>query len=157
MLWCNLTRGCVAPVGRCPEVSSPASHCCVAGLHESFQRSRFCARHHCHPVFDRNIKLHTDTYKWPNILKRLNSKVLRHAIYVTETDPAPLSLIAITVPSRSTGAVYPIPALTPVPSTTTAILQQLHHFTLINGIDALKFIFKEMLCYTWMGDWSMDF
>ncbi len=45
-----LTRGCVAPVGRCPAASSPASHCCAAALHESSRTSRSCAGRRYHPV-----------------------------------------------------------------------------------------------------------
>ena len=45
----SLTRGCGAPEGRCPAVSSPASRCCVSGRPGSCRRSRCDAGPRCHP------------------------------------------------------------------------------------------------------------
>lgn len=55
------------------------------------------------------------------------------------TDPVPLSrVVALALSPLSPGPVESFPVVSPVASSTSSILQQLHHLTLINGINTLR-------------------
>lgn len=53
------------------------------------------------------------------------------------TDPAPLGrVVTLALPSLAPRPIDPVPVVSPVAA--TAVLQQLHDFTLVDGVDALR-------------------
>lgn len=60
------------------------------------------------------------------------------------TDPVPLGgVIALVLPSLSPRTVDSFPAVSSVAASGSSVLQQLHHLTLVNGINTLKEKDKE--------------
>lgn len=55
------------------------------------------------------------------------------------TDPAPLGrVLALALPPLTPRPGDSIPVVSPVGASAPSVLQQLHHLTLVNGIDALR-------------------
>jgi len=55
------------------------------------------------------------------------------------TDPVPLGgVVGLALPPLAPRTAVSLPAVSPVSSSASSVLQQLHHLTLVDGIDTLR-------------------
>lgn len=78
---------------------------------------------------DKNLTLNFGSPGWKN------SRALAN-----HTDPAPLGrVVALALPPLAPRPIDSVPVVSPVPAAAApSVLQQLHHLTLVNGVDALR-------------------
>lgn len=131
----RLTPGCGVLVGRSPAASSPASRCSSSKRRESSRRSRCGAETRCRPE-ETGDK--TKAAPRRRLAETLGTNASRLGLWDDGvTHPVPLGgVVALAVPPLARLSVISLPA---VPSVSpSAVLQQLHHLTLVDGVDPLS-------------------